>query len=127
MTSRKRGIAVMGILCCVFFSSYNFVKGDGVSHLPGLRLETSGNLTSVYPNPFNDHTTIFYAAKRNEFVKIRLYNSKGILMGELFDDVVEQGATYQFELDGSSLSPGVYYYTIETKTKVHHQRIERIR
>lgn len=123
----KRLAAVWGIVFCSLMTAGISVLGDGMAHLPKLKLEKTGNVTSAYPNPFQNHTTIFYAATHNEFVKIRLYNSQGALMGELFDDVVEKGATYQFELDGSSLSPGVYYYTIESKNNVFHQRIELIR
>jgi len=56
-----------------------------------------------------------------------LYTDKGKLMGQLFDDLVEKGSTYQFELDGRSMLPGIYFYTIETDKKIIHQRIELIR
>ncbi|MBK7683979.1 MAG: T9SS type A sorting domain-containing protein [Bacteroidetes bacterium] len=83
--------------------------------------------TSAYPNPFNENTTIFYSAREDAFVKVKLYTNQGKLMAQIFDDLVEKGATYQFELDGRKMLPGVYYYTIETDKKIIHQRIELIR
>ncbi|MBK9638772.1 MAG: T9SS type A sorting domain-containing protein [Bacteroidetes bacterium] len=70
---------------------------------------------------------MFYSAREDAFVKVKLYTNQGKLMGQIFDDLVEKGATYQFELDGRKLLPGVYYYTIETDKKIIHQRIELIR
>ncbi len=102
-------------------------RGDGIVHLPSRKTDFSYLVTSAYPNPFTGSTTIFYSAPDDEFVSIRLYNSKGKLLGELFDDMVEKGSTYQFELDGTQLSPGVYYYTIESNKRVLHQRLELIR
>jgi Secretion system C-terminal sorting domain len=100
---------------------------DGVPHRPKASVHIIEGATSAYPNPFNENTTIFYSAKEDAFVKVKLFTSQGKLMGQLFDDLVEKGATYQFELDGRRMLPGVYYYTIETDKKIIHQRIELIR
>lgn len=100
---------------------------DAVQHRPLIQGKTTGEVTSAYPNPFKESTTIFYSAMEDAFVRVKLYNNQGKLMGELFDDLVEKGATYQFELDGSGMTPGVYYYTIETEKKVLHQRLELVR
>lgn len=100
---------------------------DGVPHLPKMLVQIMEGSTSAYPNPFNENTTIFYSAREDAFVKVKLYTNQGKLMGQIFDDLVEKGATYQFELDGRKMLPGVYYYTIETDKKIIHQRIELIR
>lgn len=101
---------------------------DAVQHLPHPGAVTSRALiTTAYPNPFTENTTIFYSAPEDAFVRVKLYNSQGKLMGQLYDDAVEKGATYQFELDGTRMLPGIYYYTIETEKSVLHQRLELVR
>lgn len=100
---------------------------DGVQHRPFTSGKSPGEVTSAYPNPFKENTTIFYSAPEDAFVRVKLYNGQGKLMGQLYDDLVEKGATYQFELDGSRMIPGVYYYTIETEKSVLHQRLELVR
>lgn len=101
---------------------------DGVQHLPHPgAIAATALVTTAYPNPFTENTTIFYSAPEDAFVRVKLYNSQGKLMGQLYDDIVEKGATYQFELDGTRMLPGIYYYTIETEKCVLHQRLELVR
>lgn len=100
---------------------------DNVQHLPELKKLHTEEITSAYPNPFSANTTIFYMAKENAFVRVKLFNNQGGFMGDIYDDVVEKGSTYQFELDGSRMIPGVYFYTIETEKSVLHRRIELVR
>lgn len=100
---------------------------DSVQHLPTASTMAGSEVTSAYPNPFTENTTIFYSAPEDGFIRIKLYNSQGALMGQLYDDLVEKGSTYQFELNGSRMIPGVYYYTIETEKSVLHQRLELVR
>lgn len=127
MLNRRSKETFMILGCAGLLMLQVDMRADGVRHLPQAHTSKGQLITSAYPNPFNDHTTIFYSATQNEFVKIKLYSSKGTLLGELFDDMVEKGSTYQFELDGRSLSPGVYFYTIESKSTMLHQRLELIR
>ena len=81
----------------------------------------------AYPNPFVTNTTIFYNPAISGQVAIRLYTSAGQLVGELFNNQVESGQFYEFELNGSELNPGVYYYTIESRNGIFHQRLELVR
>ena len=115
------------LLGLFIFSIHAKGEIDGVPHLPKMSVQIMEGSTSAYPNPFNENTTIFYSAREDAFVKVKLYTNQGSLMGQIFDDLVEKGATYQFELDGRKMLPGVYYYTIETDKKIIHQRIELIR
>ncbi|MBL7923692.1 MAG: T9SS type A sorting domain-containing protein [Bacteroidia bacterium] len=100
---------------------------DAIPHRPAIGTKSTSQLTTAYPNPFSDNTTIFYSAPEDAFVRVKLYNAQGTLMGQIYDDLVEKGATYQFELDGSRMLPGVYYYTIESEKMMIHQRLELVR
>jgi hypothetical protein len=112
------------LLCMGFFAS----AAGPVIHLPsaGQKLLVM-NEVSAYPNPFYDNTTIYYNPGKSGVVAIKLYTQRGQLLGELFNDQVEAGQYYQFELDGSELNPGVYYYTIESNGGILHQRLELVR
>ncbi|MBK7888252.1 MAG: T9SS type A sorting domain-containing protein [Bacteroidetes bacterium] len=115
------------MVALILATMYSYGKADGVRHIPNvLKLHTE-QITSAYPNPFTDNTTIFYMADQDAFVRVKLFNNLGGFMGQIFDDLVEKGATYQFELDGSKMAPGVYFYTIETDKNVLHRRIELVR
>ncbi|MFN8153032.1 MAG: T9SS type A sorting domain-containing protein [Bacteroidia bacterium] len=117
-------VAVVAVL---FTLTANAGK-DAVQHVPHAgTVATTALVTTAYPNPFTENTTIFYSAPEDAFVRVKLYNSQGKLMGQLYDDVVEKGSTYQFELDGTKMLPGIYYYTIETEKCVLHQRLELVR
>lgn len=103
------------------------IKADVVPFIKKpINLFTSKSPTA-YPNPFNELTTIFYSPIVDEFIKVRLYNNKGRLISKIFEDNVEKGAAYQFELDGRNLNPGTYYYTIETNESITHERIDLVR
>ena len=124
MTLYLRWLCLTGF---VIFSLHCNGGIDAVQHRPLMESHSSGEVTTAYPNPFTENTTIFYSAPEDAFVRVKLYNNQGKLMGEIYDDVVEKGATYQFELDGTRMLPGVYYYTIETEKSILHQRIELVR
>lgn len=84
-------------------------------------------LTSAYPNPFTENTTIFFTPESDGNASINLYNANGNLLGEIYNDDVVNGQLYQFELDGSSLPEGVYFYTIDCQGKILRQRLEVVR
>jgi hypothetical protein len=67
-----------------------------------------------YPNPFNPSTTIEYAIRKQDRVKITLYNYLGQKVADLVDQVQPAG-TYKvtFDLSGvERLTSGVYFYQI---------------
>ena len=108
-----------------------------VNQSPGIWLdniffpENSVNLTSVktdeskpltfnlfqnYPNPFNPNTLIKYSLASESQVKLTIYDITGRKVKDLF--IGEQPAgIHEVKFDGSSLSSGVYFYTIEANSK----------
>jgi Ca-activated chloride channel family protein len=67
-----------------------------------------------YPNPFNPVTQIRYTlpkVKANYLVTVKVYDMLGRLVAVLFNDIQAPG-TYTIMFDGSSLSSGIYYYTV---------------
>ena len=82
------------------------------SDIPGLYKEFQ--LYQNYPNPFNTETTIRFALPEAGQVKLEIYNILGKQIATLFDEYRSPGF-YHESYNGSSLSPGVYLYKIQTQ------------
>jgi hypothetical protein len=123
---RSQKLMAMLLAFLIFTSLQSNAKNPVKYRLSsGVMLPVSN--TIAYPNPFTESTTIFFTPSVNEVIRLKLYTVKGQLIDELFDDKVEKGEMYRFELSGKSMKPGVYYYTIETDGKILHQRIELVK
>ena len=70
------------------------------------------SLSQNYPNPFNPSTVIQFAVPTDAKVSIKLYNTLGQEVMQLVNQNYEAGS-YRYQLNASSLSSGVYFYTIE--------------
>ncbi|MDQ3021218.1 MAG: SBBP repeat-containing protein [Bacteroidota bacterium] len=65
-----------------------------------------------YPNPFNPITTINYELPIVSNVAIKVYNILGKEINLLINEKQNAGK-YEFEFDGSDLSSGIYFYSLE--------------
>jgi hypothetical protein len=66
-----------------------------------------------YPNPFNPITTIRFSIPKEEIVTLNVYNILGELVKEVIKTQQYEAGYYEVELDGRSLSSGVYIYKLE--------------
>lgn len=64
-----------------------------------------------YPNPFNPTTTISYYIQKSGFVSLKVYDMLGKEVASLVNEVQTQGPK-EISFNASSLSSGIYYYTI---------------
>lgn len=64
-----------------------------------------------YPNPFNPSTNIAFELKERAFISLEVFNSLGQRVAMLFNDQLTPGS-YNIPFEGSSLSTGVYMYSI---------------
>lgn len=69
------------------------------------------NVFQNYPNPFNPITRIDYELPSEGLVTISLFDLNGKEIQELVNDY-KQGGYQTFEIDGSLLPSGVYFYRI---------------
>ena len=70
------------------------------------------SLEQNYPNPFNPSTTIKYGVAKDGMVNVAVFN----LLGEKVATLVntnQKAGSYELKFDASSLSSGVYFYSIE--------------
>lgn len=79
-------------------------------------IEEEFTLFDNYPNPFNGSTKIKFSLKTQGTVKINIYNSIGEFVNEFFDHTIKAG-NYSLNFNASEFSAGVYFYTVESKTK----------
>ena len=70
------------------------------------------HLSQNFPNPFNPITKIAYEIPRNEFVKLKVYNSLGEEVITLVNEEKSPGR-YEVEFDGSYLPSGIYLYRMD--------------
>jgi hypothetical protein len=66
-----------------------------------------------YPNPFNPNTTIKFQLPKPNVVKLEIFNILGQRMRTLANEYFEAG-THYIQFNGSGLSSGVYFYSIES-------------
>jgi hypothetical protein len=81
---------------------------DGVAateHPRGFQLQQN------YPNPFNPTTTINYDIPQRTFVSVKIYDVLGRDAGQLVNEEKQPGR-YSVRFDGTTVSSGVYFYSI---------------
>ena len=70
-------------------------------------------LEQNYPNPFNPQTTINFSLPKSSLVKLTVYNAAGKKVSEVLNENKFAG-NYSVTFDGSDLSSGVYFYSLQT-------------
>jgi photosystem II stability/assembly factor-like uncharacterized protein len=70
------------------------------------------HLSQNYPNPFNPSTIIEFSLPKNANVKIILFDVLGREVRTLANQFMKAGS-YKLELNGSSLTSGVYFYRLQ--------------
>jgi hypothetical protein len=70
------------------------------------------NLKQNFPNPFNPETRIGYTIPDESNVKVIVYNAVGVEVKEIMN-ARQSAGSYVVNFNGSRLSSGVYYYSIE--------------
>ena len=77
-------------------------------------------LNQNYPNPFNPSTVITYYLKKQEFVKITIYDLLGKQL-KVYPEGYKPAGTNKFSFQNFGLASGAYFYKIEagdfTETK----------
>jgi hypothetical protein len=71
------------------------------------------SLEQNYPNPFNPSTLINFSIPENGMVTLKVFNILGQEVAELVNDVKTAG-NYEVSFDASSLTSGMYIYTIQS-------------
>jgi hypothetical protein len=107
-----------------FDGPWSVSQPSGIEENSALPLETK--LHQNYPNPFNPTTTIKFDLKQGGNVKLNVYNYNGQLVKALVNGEMKAGFQ-KVNFDASSLSAGVYYYTLQTAGKTMTQKMVLIK
>ena len=80
------------------------------------------SLSQNYPNPFNPETKIDFQLPADGKVSIKLYDISGKEVMQLLNEQKNAGY-YSLKLNGSALSSGIYFYTIESGNFVNTKKL----
>jgi hypothetical protein len=73
----------------------------------------------AYPNPFDNVTTISFTAGQSGDFSVRVYNSLGREVANVFEGYAEEGKSYSKNFDAGSLPEGIYYYNLKIGVDVN--------
>ncbi len=68
---------------------------------------------SVYPNPFTSMTTVSFDLPTAGLTRLEVFDLSGRLVDTLVDAVLPEGG-HTAVMSGADLSPGIYFYRLET-------------
>jgi hypothetical protein len=106
----------------LYYSYYNYKlcprkSDDFIGFVPTAVKEYTNKMPGTfglnqnYPNPFNPSTIITYSIPKESQVKLKIYNILGQEVKTLVNDSKAPGK-YTVNFNASSLSSGVYFYTL---------------
>ena len=79
-------------------------------------------LEQNYPNPFNPSTTIKFGIPVKNNVVVKIYNSLGVEIATLVNEVREAGS-YEIQFNANNFSSGIYYYKITSGNFVETKKM----
>ena len=77
------------------------------------------NSLNNYPNPFDHTTTIVFLVDETCLTTLKVYNMLGNDLATLYNGIAVAGQEYKFVFNGDALSEGIYYYQLQSGTKVN--------
>ncbi len=80
-------------------------------------------LTQNYPNPFNPSTQIKFGFKESTQASLRVYNTIGELVSELFNAKTESGNIYTVTFNADKLPSGMYLYELRGNNSVEVRKM----
>ncbi|MEZ4690739.1 MAG: T9SS type A sorting domain-containing protein [Ignavibacteria bacterium] len=83
-------------------------------------------LDQNYPDPFNPKTVINYSIPKSEKVSLKIFDALGREVLTLVNDI-QTGGTYKVTFDATTLSSGIYFYTLTTSEFIQTKRMMLIK
>lgn len=84
--------------------------------------KNSGIYLSVFPNPFNNNTTLSIGLKENSFVSINIYSTLGEKIKEILSQNLLAG-NHSLNINAGELNSGVYFLSVRINEKYFTQKI----
>jgi hypothetical protein len=89
-----------------------FEKPVAVEEPAGQSVEQKIRLSQNIPNPFTVLTTISWSSEISGLTTLKVFNINGQEVATLVDKFLPKGE-FSVDFNGSSFSPGVYYYKLQ--------------
>lgn len=103
----------------------NFGSSDGGQFkLVGVGIDNHvmNNALNVYPNPFNDKTTISFWLPEQENVNFSVFNSTGQLVRSEDKGLLQDGKN-EFVMESDGLAPGIYLLQLRAGSTIYTRKI----
>jgi hypothetical protein len=71
--------------------------------------------TNIFPNPFYDQTNVVFELPNAQKIEVSIYDNSGKLI-RIIDSGEKIQGTYNYTINGSNLTAGIYFVVIETPT-----------
>ncbi len=84
-----------------------------VSYKTGLNAKGLESVTN-YPNPFQNTTMISFNLDKASTISLRVYDASGREVSRLIDNEQRAAGNNEILFDGSDLTSGIYFYTLQT-------------
>lgn len=81
------------------------------------------HLSQNFPNPFNPSTTIQFTVAERGLTTLKVYNTLGQEVAQVFSGEAEPGKLYSFQFNASSLASGVYFTVLESNKNYSVKKI----
>ena len=113
---RKQYYIVVLIIVFYQMATLGAAKADNIPFVLSsiTKVSTPGQFPITYPNPCSESSMLYIKSDKVDHLQIELFDSRGKLVSEIFDDNTEEGVIYQFEVSAEHLENGLYYYNIRS-------------
>ena len=85
-------------------------------------LPVRSELSSVFPNPFNQTVTLKLVVSKNEHVTLEIFNSQGQSIDCLLNQIMRQG-TYNIRWTARTVPSGVYFIHFISPSGVQNRKL----
>lgn len=112
----------------ISYQNYNYIIKNYMTASPPVGVEdevtavTNFELYQNYPNPFNPSTKIKYQIPAAGNVSLKVFDVLGREVASLINEEKPAGA-YEVDFNASSLSSGIYFYTIKSNSFVSTKKM----
>jgi hypothetical protein len=76
----------------------------------------------IYPNPFQQTTTIKFSVPVSAHVLVEIYNMQGVVVAKPFEGLLDAGKNHQVLFDAGNLKSGVYICRLTLDDGVSYQK-----
>lgn len=76
-----------------------------------------------YPNTFSDRTNIAFVLAKDESFSLEVYDIRGIMISKVASGMAEAGRQYEYEVDGSRMTSGMFIARLVTPSGVQVLRM----